>query len=740
MASIYVDDLVQEMKRKRYALGDVVEWRGNECVVTQLEPLRVRQTSPGLHREFHVVHVLPLDDWRARLRVNDDVEYYFEGYWLHSHVHSVNPLVVQPTFTRVLVPVYPHQIRRTARSIPHRFVITSDTYNRLDQVLCDGEWYVVDKCTSLYVLAMEGCYLPRASIVGCLRHEKRRLRVGTMPFVHGTEFSDSLSILESVPGEFRACWRQARQCLWRRRVTDLDEMVVSAMDNFDTTRVLSLTHAADFPGVYEMANWFEWRWNSVPYLEFEFTKTDCTVYWSGCSPLPPHKMVCFVKPVVGRLFDSVPVPVPVLLPVPETLMPWQVPCVKSMSAFEEVSVCEAFCDRVDGLLFSHYAGFVLRELPDVRGGVLCADHGLGKTWMLYELFLHNPVRTLCVVPLCVLSHWVSVGARMGVDVSVWHGPAKSSAGAFVLTTCRTMLRNPVEGFDRLILDEAQQVRCASSSMNALCDMDVSIRWYVSTKPRFKDCCTFLRVFPFTAEYLHEVDHEIPHAVGLTHHCALEVRPVCVKVRAPACWSEVSLSASDANVLRYDPSLLAPELLHEEILVTSDTLANINARVGRPVDLESNCPVCMESVFEPVVTQCGHVYCSDCANKLTELKSNCPLCRADLFPLTAVSSKPSDVFFINGRTYSRRDLSPGDLKTKLYALDRPGTTFVTRSPVIRRDLKVGDVRLVRDCVGIRLECDTLVFVDTVSPSERQQVLDRLLDPMEERSVDVVTFNY
>ena len=727
------------MKRRRYAVGDVVEWRGNECVVIELDPLRVRQTSPGLHREFHAVGVLPLDDWRARLRVNDDVEYYFEGFWLHSHVHSLRPLVVQPAFTRVLVPASPHQIRRTVRSIPHRFVITCDVFNRLDQVLCDGEWYVVDKCTSLYVLTMDGCYLPRSSIDGRLPHEPRRLRVGTMPFAHGTEFSDSLSILESVPGDFHACWRQSRQSLWRRRVTDLDEMVLSAMDNFDTVRVLSLTHAADFPGVYELANWFEWRWNSVPYLEFEFTDTDCTVFWTGCGPLSPHKMVCFVKPVLCRLFDAEPEPVPVS--AASSLLEWQVPCVNRMSAFEGVSVCEAFCDRVNGLLFSHYAGFVLRELPDVRGGVLCADHGVGKTWMLYELFLRDPVRTLCVVPLCVLQHWVSVGARMGVDVSVWHGPSKCSTGAFVLTTCRTLLRNPLEGFDRLILDEAQQVRCASSSMDALCAMDVSIRWYVSTSPRFKDACTFLRVFPFTAEFVHDVDQEVPHAVGLSHRCVLEVCPVRVQVRAPACWSEVSLSVSDMNVLRYDPSLLAPEMLHEEVLVTSDTLANINARVGRPVDLESNCPVCMESVFEPVVTQCGHVYCSDCATKLTELKSNCPLCRADLFPLTAVSSKPSDVFLINGRTYSRRDLSPGDLKTKLYALDRPGTTFVTRSSLIRNDLKVGDVRLIRECVGIRLECDTLVFVDTVvSPSERQQVLDRLLDPMEERSVNVVTFNY
>lgn len=743
MASFDILRVLKKMsKRKRFEVGDVVECNNIECVVTKLDPLTVHQVSPGLNRDYVVNNVRPLNDWRSLLRPNDDVKYYFEGFWIHSHVHSVSPLVIQPLFTRLLIPVQPHEIRRTSTSVPHRFVLNEGPYDRMDQVMYDGEWYLVDKCIPLYVLTIDGHYLPMDDIDGTIPYSDSKIRVGTFSYSHGTEFSDSVSILESVTGPLRSCWRNARHFLWRRSVPNLDIIVSSAMDHFDEDRVSSLTFVSNHMELYEMSKWFEWRYCSIPYLKFEFRKDEVDVFWTGCIPISPYLMNNVVKPALEPLFSArAPLPLP-LESKSSMLLDWQVPCVDRMSSLESVNVCGSFCDSINSSTFSHYGGFVFRDLPDVCGGVLCADGGLGKTWMMFDLYLRNPVRTLCVVPIGVMNHWKSIGARMGVSVSVWHGDAKSCSSSFVLTTCRTLMRgSPFVEFDRLILDDGHRVKHGSASMNYLRMLPAKIRWYVSSTPNFRGCCTFLRVFPFTADYP-DVGGEIPQAVRLSRDVPIDLNKVSVSIRHPACWSDVKLSRSDLNVLRYDSSLLSPELLYDEISFGQDTLSNIESRVGRSVNISDKCAVCLEQVQSATVTPCGHVFCKDCSLKMLELGSSCPMCRGALTPLMEVSSKPSEMLLINGKMYGGRDLTPGDMKSKIVALNGSRTIFVTRSSKIAKDMAkyVHDVRLLRDCVGVYFDCDMLVFVDMyMSDGEEKCVLNRLIDPVNKHKVDIVRFN-
>ena len=46
----------------------------------------------------------------------------------------------------------------------------------------------------------------------------------------------------------------------------------------------------------------------------------------------------------------------------------------------------------------------------------------------------------------------------------------------------------------------------------------------------------------------------------------------------------------------------------------------------PAQIEDlKCPICLELVYEPVLTSCGHLFCQRCVRKLTK----CPTCRDEL---------------------------------------------------------------------------------------------------------------
>ncbi|KAK5046215.1 hypothetical protein LTR84_008358 [Exophiala bonariae] len=48
-----------------------------------------------------------------------------------------------------------------------------------------------------------------------------------------------------------------------------------------------------------------------------------------------------------------------------------------------------------------------------------------------------------------------------------------------------------------------------------------------------------------------------------------------------------------------------------------------------IDSQDECPVCLDSLQDSVVTACAHSFCRDCISRVIETQRKCPLCRADL---------------------------------------------------------------------------------------------------------------
>ena len=48
-----------------------------------------------------------------------------------------------------------------------------------------------------------------------------------------------------------------------------------------------------------------------------------------------------------------------------------------------------------------------------------------------------------------------------------------------------------------------------------------------------------------------------------------------------------------------------------------------------IESQEECPVCMETMKDPVITHCKHVYCRACISKVIDMQRKCPMCRAEL---------------------------------------------------------------------------------------------------------------
>jgi len=48
-----------------------------------------------------------------------------------------------------------------------------------------------------------------------------------------------------------------------------------------------------------------------------------------------------------------------------------------------------------------------------------------------------------------------------------------------------------------------------------------------------------------------------------------------------------------------------------------------------LDLEQNCSICFDTLSNPSLTPCGHIFCKECLEMCLQVKKNCPMCKADL---------------------------------------------------------------------------------------------------------------
>lgn len=59
-----------------------------------------------------------------------------------------------------------------------------------------------------------------------------------------------------------------------------------------------------------------------------------------------------------------------------------------------------------------------------------------------------------------------------------------------------------------------------------------------------------------------------------------------------------------------------------------------------IDSQEDCPICLDSLRDPVITKCAHIFCTPCLERVIDTQHKCPMCRAELESLATTTVKPA----------------------------------------------------------------------------------------------------
>ena len=763
-------------------IGDIVNFVDCEWCVTDTNGARrtLRRVAPGAPSTcIALVTQLELaEDWRSSLQPGDIVDFWYKGNWIQAHVLGTahSGITLQPVFTHSTIVVGDYLVRRSDYANAdlvtplQQWEIHTDPL-RHRRAEAHGQKHVVEKCVGDLVRTTKHVYLPRSAVTLLSKVPDEYYRLGCIPFRHDTHFCDNDSILGTMPHtpilahDISCCAKYTRVYDWQPRYGDLNEMVLTASLNSDEVRVRELLSVVGYNELFFRALWFEHSYAATSYIRCQFHLNHVELFAHKHVTISQRQMLLFVAPIMERLCVEKP-----RVPIQWTgdsrssglsglsgLTAWQGIAVERMLTMEHTPLGLSLVVKDTPLVFHPHLGvhrIHRRRGGGLRGGVLAAAVGLGKTWMMLQTMRHKPVHTLVVVSsVDDLHHWMRVAGCLAVPFTLWHGAHKDASGMNVFTTTATICRSQPGDFERVVLDNGHMVRHDSRTMQNI--PQAPVRWYLSADPNRRGYCAFLGLTKHSLSgvpraFLRSLYRSAVLRVSAKPHELQRpaVQRSTVAFQPPECYHTVSRTNRKLNmrmksVLLYMPALLSPELLHQHVPVETNTLAHIAEVCKVPKQLlddqaEDKCPVCLQAFADTnivtAVSTCGHMYCSSCLQELKDRNIKCAMCRSDVNVTYLVGKPDTTLLTINDKKYKPTNATPGNMLTCLLTLDNTHNThtvFCTSSSVVAKHLVTqvqGTVLTHQQCKqvdwGARVTPTTLVLLDELGERDTSNIVDRI----------------
>ena len=62
---------------------------------------------------------------------------------------------------------------------------------------------------------------------------------------------------------------------------------------------------------------------------------------------------------------------------------------------------------------------------------------------------------------------------------------------------------------------------------------------------------------------------------------------------------------------------------------SKFMLKILTKIDQKIKEENNCSICFDQLTDPILTQCGHLFCNECIHMCLKVKPICPMCRKNI---------------------------------------------------------------------------------------------------------------
>jgi SWI/SNF-related matrix-associated actin-dependent regulator of chromatin subfamily A3 len=75
-------------------------------------------------------------------------------------------------------------------------------------------------------------------------------------------------------------------------------------------------------------------------------------------------------------------------------------------------------------------------------------------------------------------------------------------------------------------------------------------------------------------------------------------------------------------------------------LTEENKTALQKMLQLSIESQEDCPICLDTLQEPLITKCAHVFCMHCLERVIETQHKCPMCRAELESLGSTTVKPA----------------------------------------------------------------------------------------------------
>jgi SWI/SNF-related matrix-associated actin-dependent regulator of chromatin subfamily A3 len=75
-------------------------------------------------------------------------------------------------------------------------------------------------------------------------------------------------------------------------------------------------------------------------------------------------------------------------------------------------------------------------------------------------------------------------------------------------------------------------------------------------------------------------------------------------------------------------------------LTAENKEALQKMLQLSIDSQEDCPICLDTYKEPVITKCAHIFCTPCLERVIELQGKCPMCHAELESFESATVKPA----------------------------------------------------------------------------------------------------